>query len=211
MAADNNGAVVVFDHVKLAFDDKVVLKDISFKVAKGRTKIIMGASGSGKSTILKIVVGLLKADGGTVSVNGKQVDRLSEAELMEVRDDLGMIFQEGALFDSLTVRENVGYRLYEETDTPLEKVDARVEEVLGFIGLAEPIDALAVHRHGAAVGLQQADDDLQDRRLSGSAGPHDDLRAPFGNFEADVLQHYLIVEGELHVIEDDDRAIIGGH
>ena len=86
--------------------------------------------------------GLLKADGGAVSVNGKRVDRLSEAELMEVRDDLGMIFQEGALFDSLTVRENVGYRLYEETDTPLEKVDARVEEVLGFIGLAEHIDKM---------------------------------------------------------------------
>src|SRR5438093_1766499 len=141
MAADN-GAVVVFDHVQLAFDDKVVLKDISFAVPKGRTKIIMGASGSGKSTILKIIVGLLKSDGGAVSVNGKRVDRLSEAELMEVRDDLGMIFQEGALFDSLTVRENVGYRLYEETDTPLEKVDARVEEVLGFIGLAEHIDKM---------------------------------------------------------------------
>src|SRR5438105_2547624 len=141
MAADNGG-VVVFDHVKLAFDDKVVLKDVSFTVAKGRTKIIMGASGSGKSTILKIVVGLLKADGGSVSVNGKRVDRLSEAELMDVRDDLGMIFQEGALFDFLTVRENVGYRLYEETDTPLEKVDARVEEVLGFIGIAEHIDKM---------------------------------------------------------------------
>src|SRR5438128_12640568 len=107
MAADN-GAVVVFDHVKLAFDDKVVLKDISFSVAKGRTKIIMGASGSGKSTILKIVVGLLKADGGSVSVNGKRVDRLSEAELMEVRDDLGMIFKEGALVDSLSGRGHLG-------------------------------------------------------------------------------------------------------
>src|SRR5437588_3859022 len=141
MAADNGG-VVLFDHVKLAFDDKVVLKDVSFTVAKGRTKIIMGASGSGKSTILKIVVGLLKADGGSVSVNGKRVDRLSEAELMEVRDDLGMIFQEGALFDSLTVRENVGYKLYEETDQPLAQIDTRVEEVLGFIGLAEHIDKM---------------------------------------------------------------------
>ena len=71
MAADN-GAVVVFDHVQLAFDDKVVLKDVSFNVVKGRTKIILGASGSGKSTALKIIVGLLKADGGAVSVNGKR-------------------------------------------------------------------------------------------------------------------------------------------
>jgi len=141
MRADN-GAVVDFDHVQLAFDDKVVLKDVSFTVARARTKIIMGASGSGKSTILKIIVGLLKADGGAVSVNGKRVDRLTEAELMDVRDDLGMIFQEGALFDSLTVRENVGYRLYEETNKPLEEVDARVEEVLGFIGLAEHIDKM---------------------------------------------------------------------
>src|SRR5215831_18974177 len=126
---NGNGAVVDFDHVQLAFDDKVVLKDVSFTVARARTKIIMGASGSGKSTILKIIVGLLKADGGAVSVNGKRVDRLTEAELMDVRDDLGMIFQEGALFDSLTVRENVGYRLYEETNTTLDEVDARVEEV----------------------------------------------------------------------------------
>jgi phospholipid/cholesterol/gamma-HCH transport system ATP-binding protein len=140
--AGENGAVVVFDHVQLAFDDKVVLKDVSFKVVKGRTTIILGASGSGKSTALKIIVGLLRADGGEVTVNGKRVDRLHEAELMEVRDDLGMIFQEGALFDSLTVRENVGYKLYEETNKPLEDVDRRVEEVLGFIGLAEHIDKM---------------------------------------------------------------------
>ena len=90
--AGSSDAVVVFDHVQLAFDDNVVLKDVSFTVPRGRTKIIMGASGSGKSTILKIIVGLLKADAGAVTVNGKQVNRLSEAELMEVRDDLGMIF-----------------------------------------------------------------------------------------------------------------------
>src|SRR5262245_56900313 len=114
--AGDNAPVVVLDHVQLAFDDKVVLKDVSFTVPRGRTKMFMGASGSGKSTILKIIVGLLKTDGGAVTVNGKRVDRLGEAELMDVRDDLGMIFQEGALFDSLTVRENVGYRLYEETD-----------------------------------------------------------------------------------------------
>jgi phospholipid/cholesterol/gamma-HCH transport system ATP-binding protein len=134
--------VVAFDHVKLAFDDKVVLKDISFTLIKGHTKIILGASGSGKSTVLKIVVGLLRADAGVVWVNGNRVDQMTEDELMDVRNDLGMIFQEGALFDSLTVRENVGYKLYEETDMPLEEVDKRVEEVLGFIGLAEHIDKM---------------------------------------------------------------------
>jgi phospholipid/cholesterol/gamma-HCH transport system ATP-binding protein len=134
--------VVVFDHVRLAFDEKVVLSDISFALAGGRTKIILGASGSGKSTILKIITGLLRSDGGAVSVNGQRVDQMSERELMGIRGDLGMIFQEGALFDSLTVRENVGYKLYEETDLPLEQVDRRVEEVLGFIGLSEHIDKM---------------------------------------------------------------------
>jgi len=134
--------VVVFDHVQLAFDDKVVLKDVSFTLIKGHTKIILGASGSGKSTAVKIIVGLLKADAGVVWVNGERVDQLTERELMAVRNDLGMIFQEGALFDSLTVRENVGYKLYEETDMPLEQVDRRVEEVLGFIDLVEHIDKM---------------------------------------------------------------------
>ena len=140
---DEAGApVVVFDKVQLAFDDKVVLRELSFTLLKGHTKIILGASGSGKSTALKIITGLLKADAGIVWVNGQRVDQLSEEEMMGVRSDLGMIFQEGALFDSLTVRENVGYKLYEETDMPLDQVDQRVEEVLGFIGLKEHIDKM---------------------------------------------------------------------
>jgi phospholipid/cholesterol/gamma-HCH transport system ATP-binding protein len=140
--SETGAPVVVFDHVQLAFDDKVVLKDLSFTVIKGHTKIILGASGSGKSTALKIITGLLRADAGVVWVNGQRVDELSESQLMAVRGDLGMIFQEGALFDSLTVRENVGYKLYEETDLPLEQIDARVAEVLGFIGLGEHIDKM---------------------------------------------------------------------
>src|SRR6266487_2003995 len=140
---DETGApVIVFDKVQLAFDDKVVLRDLSFTLLKGHTKIILGASGSGKSTALKIITGLLKADGGVVWVNGERVDQLTEQQMMTVRADLGMIFQEGALFDSLTVRENVGYKLYEETTLPLADIDRRVEEVLGFIGLAEHIDKM---------------------------------------------------------------------
>jgi len=140
--AEPGAPVVVFDHVQLAFDDKVVLKDVSFTLLKGHTKIILGASGSGKSTALKIITGLLKADDGVVWVNGQRVDQLSEGEMMSVRSDLGMIFQEGALFDSLTVRENVGYKLYEETELPLEQIDRRVEEVLGFVGLVEHIEKM---------------------------------------------------------------------
>jgi len=140
---DETGApVIVFDRVKLAFDEKVVLRDVSFTLIKGHTKIILGASGSGKSTILKIITGLLRADEGVVWVNGARVDQLSELEMMRVRGDLGMIFQEGALFDSLTVRENVGYKLYEESDMPLEEGHKRVEEVLGWVGLGEFIDRM---------------------------------------------------------------------
>jgi len=139
---ETGAPVIVFDHVHLAFDDKVVLEDVSFTLIKGHTKIILGASGSGKSTALKIIVGLLRPDAGVVWVNGQRVDQLSEPEMMSVRADLGMIFQEGALFDSLTVRENVGYKLYEETDMPLEDVDRRVEEVLGFVCLREFIDRM---------------------------------------------------------------------
>jgi phospholipid/cholesterol/gamma-HCH transport system ATP-binding protein len=134
--------VVVFDQVQLAFDDKVILRNISFTLISGHTKIILGASGSGKSTTLKIITGLLRADSGVVWVNGQRVDQLSEKEMMSVRSDLGMIFQEGALFDSLTVRENVGYKLYEESDMPLEEAHRRVEEVLGWVGLDEYIDRM---------------------------------------------------------------------
>jgi phospholipid/cholesterol/gamma-HCH transport system ATP-binding protein len=91
---------------------------------------------------LKLVLGLLKPDSGIIWVNGDRVDQMTELEMMRVRADLGMVFQEGALFDSLTVSENVGYKLYEETDMPLEEVRKRVEEVLGFIGLAEFIDRM---------------------------------------------------------------------
>ena len=134
--------VVAFDNVSLAFDEKVILKGISFSLMPGHMKIILGASGAGKSTILRLILGLLKPDAGRIWVNGTRVDELSEQELMPVREDLGMVFQEGALFDSLTVRENVGYRLYEQTNQPLEEIDRRVEEVLGFVGLAEFVERM---------------------------------------------------------------------
>ncbi|MPY88033.1 MAG: ATP-binding cassette domain-containing protein [Luteitalea sp.] len=134
--------VVVFDKVSLAFDDLIVLREVSFTLINGHTKIILGASGAGKSTILKLVLGLLRPDAGVIWVNGERVDLLNEHEMMAVRADLGMVFQEGALFDSLTVRENVGYKLYEESDRPLDEVDRRVEEVLGFVGLSEHIEKM---------------------------------------------------------------------
>jgi phospholipid/cholesterol/gamma-HCH transport system ATP-binding protein len=129
--------VVVFDEVSLAFDDKVVLEKVSFILLPGQMKIILGASGAGKSTVLRLILGLLKPDAGRILVDGHRVDQMSESALMSVRANLGMVFQEGALFDSLTVRENTGYRLYEETDLPMAAVDDRVREVLGYVDLGE--------------------------------------------------------------------------
>ena len=134
--------VVLFDDVSFAFDDHVVLRNVSFSMPKGSMSILFGGSGTGKSVILKLILGLLRPDRGRIVVNGQRVDRLPERDLLKLRVDIGMMFQENALFDSLTVDENVGYRLYEETDTPLADVRRRVEEVLGFIGLAEYIDRL---------------------------------------------------------------------
>jgi phospholipid/cholesterol/gamma-HCH transport system ATP-binding protein len=129
--------VIVFEKVRLAFDEKVILNDVSFTLPAGDTKVILGASGAGKSTILRLILGLLKPDAGAIYVEGQRVDQMDEAALMKVRAHLGMVFQEGALFDSLTVRENVGYRLYEESTTPIADVDARVREVLGWVGLGD--------------------------------------------------------------------------
>src|SRR4051794_10819429 len=105
---------IVFEHVTFAFDDHVVLDDASFAIKRGSTRILLGASGSGKSVLLKLMLGLLRPDAGRIVVNGQRIDDMSEIQLMHVRADIGMLFQETALFDSLTVAENVGYRLYEE-------------------------------------------------------------------------------------------------
>jgi phospholipid/cholesterol/gamma-HCH transport system ATP-binding protein len=141
-ALGHGGPIVVFDGVHLAFDDKVILRDVSFTLQTGHTKVFLGASGAGKSTILRLILGLLEPDAGQIYVNGERVDGMTEDDLMAVRADLGMVFQEGALFDSLTVRENVGYKLFEELRRPVAEANRRVEEVLGFIGLAEFIDRM---------------------------------------------------------------------
>ena len=133
---------VVFDQVSFAFDEHVVLRDISFRDPRGSMSILLGASGAGKSIVLRLILGLFRPDAGTILVNGQRVDRMSERELLHMRGDIGMLFQENALFDSLTVAENVGYRMYEETDLPADQVRSRVAEVLGFIGLGEYTDRM---------------------------------------------------------------------
>jgi phospholipid/cholesterol/gamma-HCH transport system ATP-binding protein len=135
-------AAVVFDGVSFAFDDHVVLDHVSFEVPAGSMRFLLGASGAGKSVLLKLILGLFRPDAGRILVSGRPVTDMTEADLLGVRAGIGMVFQENALFDSLTVNENVGYRLYEETDMPLDAVRARVAEVLGFIGLGEFIDRM---------------------------------------------------------------------
>jgi phospholipid/cholesterol/gamma-HCH transport system ATP-binding protein len=133
---------VAFDKVSFAFDDHVVLRDVSFSMPVGSMTILMGASGAGKSILLKLILGLFRPDSGAIAVNGERIDHLPERELLRVRGHMGMVFQEIALFDSLTVSENVGYRLREETDMPGDEVERRVAEVLGFIGLGEYADRM---------------------------------------------------------------------
>jgi phospholipid/cholesterol/gamma-HCH transport system ATP-binding protein len=141
MAAPERPAVE-FAHVSLAFDEQVVLRDISFAVPAGQTQVVLGASGSGKSLILKLLLGLVRPDVGSIHLNGTRIDTLSEAALRQLRIGIGMLFQESALFDSLTVADNVGYGLVEHAHMTPAQIRQRVEEVLGLIGMGEYIDRL---------------------------------------------------------------------
>jgi phospholipid/cholesterol/gamma-HCH transport system ATP-binding protein len=134
--------MIEFKNVTISFNDEVVLKNISFKINRGETKTILGASGSGKSTILKLILGLIRPDSGSILVDGQDIARMSEQELVQIRRHIGMVFQEGALFDSLSVRENVGYRLYEEAHLSDEEIDVIVSKLLGFVGLEDAIDKM---------------------------------------------------------------------
>ena len=127
------------DVVKYYAGDKPVLNGVSFHLFRGETKIIIGASGSGKSTILKLIMGLEKPDEGQIFVEGQNIAQMTERELVSVRQKIGMVFQESALFDSLTVRENVAYRLY-ELNVDEDEIDRKVRESLGFVGLEDAID-----------------------------------------------------------------------
>jgi phospholipid/cholesterol/gamma-HCH transport system ATP-binding protein len=137
---DSAADIVVFEDVSIAFDDKRVLDGISFRLAKGETKAIFGVAGSGKSTILKLALGLLKPDAGHIYVLGDDVTQMREEELFTLRRKIGMVFQESALFDSLTVRENVAFRLLEEGEVPEQEVEKRVREALRFVELEDTVD-----------------------------------------------------------------------
>jgi phospholipid/cholesterol/gamma-HCH transport system ATP-binding protein len=151
--------MIEFKNVTKSFNGEIVLKDISFSISRNETKIILGESGSGKSTILKLILGLIRADSGQILVDGKDLMLASRGDLSQIRRNIGMVFQEGALFDSLSVKENVGYRLYEEGEIPEEEIDATVLQLLGFVGLEESIDKMPSELSGGMkrrVGLARA-------------------------------------------------------
>lgn len=130
---------VVFDNVSMAFEDNVVLDGVSFHLPLGETKALFGVAGSGKSTALKLALGLMKPDAGRIFLLGQEVTAMSERKLFELRSRAGIVFQESALFDSLRVRENVAYRMMEEHLSE-EEIDRRVREALRFVELERTID-----------------------------------------------------------------------
>ncbi len=149
---------IEFRNVTMVFDDHPVLNDLSFKVMKGETKIILGGSGSGKSTTIKLVLGLLKPDSGQILVDGEDVTNYSEAEMTRIRKKIGMIFQEGALFDSLSVYENVAFKLH-EAGVPEDEVETEVRRMLRFVNLEDAIDKMPAELSGGMrrrVGIARA-------------------------------------------------------
>jgi phospholipid/cholesterol/gamma-HCH transport system ATP-binding protein len=131
--------LIAFKDVRMGFDEGDVLRGISFEVLPGETKVLLGESGSGKTLIMKLAAGLLRPDAGHIWVMGQNIGDMPETELLDFRRNLGFVFQEGALFDSLTVGENVAFRLRED-DIPEEELDKRVKEALRFVELEEVLE-----------------------------------------------------------------------
>lgn len=150
--------VIEFRNVHLSFEDKKVLDDISFTVRRSEIKIILSGSGGGKSTILKLILGLLKPDEGRIFVDGEEITEMDETDLQHVRNKIGMVFQEGGLFDSLSVYDNVAYRPH-ELDVPEEDVEREVRLLLRFVNLEEEMDSLPNQLSGGMqkrVGIARA-------------------------------------------------------
>jgi phospholipid/cholesterol/gamma-HCH transport system ATP-binding protein len=137
--SDSAEPIVVFEDVSITFDIKPVLQNISFTVYRGETRIILGPAGGGKSVLMKLVNGLIRPDSGTIRVFGEDVIHMRETDLFKLRARIGMVFQESALFDSLSVEDNVAYRLHEDR-VPEEEAHARVLEALRFVELENTID-----------------------------------------------------------------------
>src|SRR5246500_404898 len=144
---DSRDPVVVFEDVSITFDIKPVLQNISFAVYRGETRIILGPAGGGKSVLMKLANGLIRPDSGDIRVFGEDVTRMRETDLFKLRARIGMVFQESALFDSLSVEDNVAYRLHEE-HVPEEEAHQRVIEVLQFVELEHTINKFPAELSG---------------------------------------------------------------
>lgn len=150
--------VVEFRNVDLAFDHQVILSDVSFSLGRGETRFVLGGSGTGKSTVIKLVLGLIKPDAGQVLVEGEDITEFDDVELARIRKKIGMVFQEGALFDSLSVYDNVAYRLH-EARVPEDEVEHEVLRMLQFVGLEDAIDKMPIELSGGMrrrVGIARA-------------------------------------------------------
>ncbi len=149
---------IEFRDVYLAFDDKIILDGVSFTVRRGETKVILGRSGGGKSTAIRLILGLLKPDAGQILIDGEDITDYNEVEMMNVRKKIGMVFQEGALFDSLSVYDNVAYRLHEQR-VDEDEVEKEVRRMLKFVDLEDAIDKMPAELSGGMrrrVGIARA-------------------------------------------------------
>ena len=131
--------MIAFHNVDFWIGDHHILRDVSFWVPRGETKVILGPSGSGKSTILRLLIGLARPDAGSIQVDGEDITRVGEPRMRDIRRRMGMVFQQGALFDSMTVGENVGYSLLEHADRPEEQVEEEIRRYLRLVGLEEDL------------------------------------------------------------------------
>src|SRR5829696_1416775 len=151
-------SAIEFRDVHLSFDDKKVLDGVNFTVRRGETKMILGRSGGGKSTTIRLILVLLKPDSGRILIDGEDITDYTEEEMMEVRKKIGMVFQEGALFDSLSVYDNVAFRLHEQ-GVPEEEVEPEVRRMLRFVNLEDAIDKMPIELSGGMrrrVGIARA-------------------------------------------------------
>ena len=151
-------SAIQFQNVSMAYGDRKILDDVSFSVNPGETKIVMGGSGTGKSTILKLVLGLIKPQSGQILVDGEDITLMSENELTEERRKIGMVFQEGALFDSLSVYANVGFRLFEQ-EVPEQEIEEAVLRMLRFVNLEHAFHMMPAELSGGMrrrVGIARA-------------------------------------------------------
>lgn len=158
LSPDTVHKAIIFEDVYLSFEDLTVLDGVSFELKRGETKALLGVAGSGKSTILKLCLGLIKPDAGRIYVLGHDITKMREEDLFDLRSKIGIVFQESALFDSLTVRDNVAFRLMEEK-LPDQEVEARVREALRFVELEHTLDMLPSSLSGGMrrrVGIARA-------------------------------------------------------